>query len=118
MISIYFLPLDFIYYTKLSSNGFHSTQNFFSMLRLYQYSSIEIGVICTVFIAFVEPNMYHVNIIRLQSYEFSMAYSLFLITLRCTERKFKRRLRRCTTSPIGNELKPAQTKKSNATSRI
>lgn len=61
MIGIDFLPFDFILYIQLSFNSFHTLQYNLPMLRLHQYSSIEIGVIRSVFVAFIEPNMYHVE---------------------------------------------------------
>ena len=57
MVDIYFLPFDFIPNIQLSLNCFHTLQYNIPVLRLYQYSSIEIGVKCSVFATFIESNM-------------------------------------------------------------
>ncbi len=45
MVSIYFLPFDFILYIQFALDSLHTLKHNFPMLGLYQNPSIKIGII-------------------------------------------------------------------------
>ncbi len=59
MVSVYFLPFNFIYYSKFFFHFGHSLQYFFAMFRHNQNSAVKIGIVASMFITFVKPYMYH-----------------------------------------------------------
>lgn len=50
MVSVYFLPFNFIYYSKLFFHFGHSLQYFFAMFRHNQNSAVKIGIVASMFI--------------------------------------------------------------------